>query len=335
MVSAECPALVLAPMDGITDASMRELQGEIGAFTYAVSEFIRVSNDALPSKVFRREVPELTSGSKTSTGLPVQIQILGGKPHLMAQTAMNAMRAGATSIDINFGCPAPTVNRNDGGATLLQFPLRIKEVVRAVRGAMPSNFPVSAKLRLGWDDINSIYENAEMAAEGGAAWITIHARTKLQGYSPPVNWKAIQAVRKSLNIPVIANGDIWTFEDFLRCRDETECEHFMIGRGALANPALSHQIARELGINKAEAPDLRWETLFRELIKEIEAVNGKCDKHSLMRLKQWSKLAHLYGDFPFFHQVKLCENLEQFFAILSGDQNKFDVQVREMQPAFG
>src|SRR5262249_48036181 len=151
-----------------------------------------------------------------------------------------------------FGCPAPTVNRNDGGATLLNHPCRIREIVSAVRSAVPKDIPVSAKIRLGWDSIDQVYENASMAAEGGASWLTIHARTRTQGYQPPVFYHPISVVRESLSIPVVANGDVFSLDDFLRCRDETGCMHFMIGRGALARPSLSYEIARELGLPSQE-----------------------------------------------------------------------------------
>src|SRR4051812_41578163 len=145
------PALVLAPMEGVTDAPMRALQGEDGAFTHAVSEFLRVSQAVSPAKVFFHHVPELRNGCRTITGLPVQVQLLGGDPDLMAAAAVKAVECGATAIDINFGCPAPTVNRHDGGATLLKYPLRLRGIVAAVRAAVPQPIPVSAKLRLGWD----------------------------------------------------------------------------------------------------------------------------------------------------------------------------------------
>src|SRR6185436_17754692 len=144
----------------------------------------------------------------------------------------------ATAIDLNFGCPARTVNRHDGGATLLKHPHRIREIVRAVREALPAHVPVSAKMRLGWDSIEPIRENAAMAAEGGASWITIHGRTRVAGYAPPIFWEPIGRIRESLGIPVVANGDTWTLDDFRRCRDATGCIHFMLGRGALANPDL-------------------------------------------------------------------------------------------------
>src|SRR4051812_48770492 len=248
MLSPAVPALILAPMEGVTDAPMRAVQGAAGAFTYAVSEFVRISHAVPPRSIFLRHVPELRRGAVTPNGLPVHVQLLGGDPARMAASAVVAHECGAKAIDINFGCPAPTVNRHDGGATLLKFPRRIREIVAAIRAAVPPEIPVSAKLRLGWDSVDAIYENVEMAAEGGASWVTIHGRTREQGYQPPALWHPIGIVRERLGIPVVANGDIWSVEEFHRCRAETGCVHFMLGRGAIANPALSHQIACELGL---------------------------------------------------------------------------------------
>jgi tRNA-dihydrouridine synthase C len=316
MLEPNTPALVLAPMEGITDAPMRALQGLSGAFTYAVSEFLRVSASVIPSRVFLRDVPELCFGGRTPTGLPVQVQLLGGDRDRMAASAASAFEAGAKAIDINFGCPAPTVNRHDGGASLLKHPERIREIVAAIRGAVPAEIPVSAKLRLGWDSIESIHENAAMAAEGGASWLTIHARTRTQGYTPPVFWPAIGQVRANLGLPVIANGDIWTFEDFLRCREETGCRHFMIGRGALADPSLPHRIAAELGIGTSQPVKTDWAALFRGLVGFMECENEKPNGPALMRLKQWMKLAMRFGRFPYFEELKQSQTLAEFFERL-------------------
>jgi tRNA-dihydrouridine synthase C len=316
MLNPELPALVLAPMDGITDAPMRTLQGATGAFSYAVSEFLRVSVSPLPAKVFRRDVPELANRGLTPTGLPVQVQILGGDPERMAISAAAACRAGATAIDINFGCPAPTVNRNDGGATLLKYPCRIRELVAAVRAAVPPAIPVSAKLRLGWDSTDAIHENAAMAAEGGASWLTIHARTRTQGYAPPVFWPLVGEVRRSLGLPIVANGDIWTLDDFLRCRDETGCRHFMIGRAALANPPLARQIAAELGIVRPSDLDLEWVPLFRTFVELRGGFEASGATNTLRRLKQWINLAYRHGDFPHFHDLKQAGSLAEFFERL-------------------
>lgn len=318
MLDPKTPALVLAPMDGITDAPMRAHQGLSGAFTFAVSEFIRVSQEPIPAKVFRREVPELTEGGRTPTGLPVQVQILGGDPGRMAASAVNAVKAGATAIDINFGCPAPTVNRHDGGATLLKEPCRIRELIAAVRAAVPKELPVSAKIRLGWDCIDAVHTNAEMAAEGGASWITIHARTRVQGYTPPVYWKSIGDVRANLDIPVVANGDIWTFDDFLRCREETGCIHFMIGRGALANPSLPSQIAFELGILRGPARcQTDWIPQLQSLVDFTKVYEGVVVARSVARLKQWLKLAANHGEFRHFDAVKYTQTTEELFQVLA------------------
>ncbi len=321
------PALILAPMQGLTDAPMRAYQSESGAFTFAVSEFLRVSGDVPGAKLFFRHVPELHCGGRTPSGLPVQVQLLGGDPGRMAEAAAVAVEAGARAVDINFGCPAPTVNRHDGGAALLKSPARIEAIVAAVRGAVPPEVPVSAKLRLGWDLADAIYENAERAAAGGASWITIHGRTKLQGYAPPADWVRIGQVRERLGIPVVANGDLWTVKDFRRCRDETGCSHFMLGRGALANPYLPQQVACELGIATRPCPaniagSVDWVPRLKRLIALTAQIEGKMltdkrtDHFVVCRLKQWLNLAAKQGHFAGFEAVKRLETTAELFAFL-------------------
>ncbi len=319
MLQKHTPALILAPMDGLTDAPMRAVQGEAGAFTFAVSEFLRVSQDVPSKKAFYRHVPELLQGGRTHSGLPVQVQLLGGHPGRMAGAAVSAWEAGAAAIDINFGCPAPTVNRHDGGATLLKHPARIREIVATIRAALPPEVPVSAKLRLGWDSMDSIFENAEMAAEGGAAWLTIHGRTRVQGYKPPAHWGPIGIVRERVGIPVVANGDIWSLAEFRRCREETGCDHFMLGRGALANPRLSAQVAWELGIMPGDPPvasdaAFDWLPPLRRLVELTELYAGNVPRLIVSRLKQWLKIASLYGDFSCFDAIKRAESVDEIFA---------------------
>ncbi len=327
MLLPNVPALILAPMQGLTDAPMRAFQAESGAFTFAVSEFLRVNADVPPPKVFRRHVPELEHGARTRSGLPVQVQLLGGDAGRMAESAAAAHRAGAQMVDINFGCPAPTVNRHDGGATLLKHPKRIREIVRAVRDALPSDVPVSAKLRLGWDSPDVVLENADMAAEGGAAWLTIHGRTRAQGYTPPAYWGPIGAVRKRLPIPVVANGDIWTVADLRRCRDETGCVHFMLGRGALADPRLPCAAARALGL-APDGPDagpntpFDWLPPLRRLVALTELLNGRLTPQMVCRLKQWLNIAHARGTFSAFESVKRAKSLDELFAALGEEPTR-------------
>jgi tRNA-dihydrouridine synthase C len=317
MLTPNTPALILAPMEGVTDAPMRALQGETGAFTFAVSEFLRVHHSIPSRTTILRHVPELRHGGYTPSGMPVQVQILGGDAGRMAEAAAAAHAAGATAIDINFGCPARTVNHHDGGATLLRHPKRIREIVAAIRKALPTHVPVSAKLRLGWDSIDAIFENAEMAAEGGASWLTIHARTRVAGYAPPVYWRQIGRVRERLHLPIVANGDIWTIADFRQCRDETGCRHFMLGRGALANPHLALEIAMELGIasDDRDMPvqaEVDWHSHLRRLVEWTR----RYDDHSesaVFRLKQWLHLAARFGKFTHFDAIKRATRIEELF----------------------
>jgi tRNA-dihydrouridine synthase C len=308
VVQADVPALVLAPMEGVTDAPMRALLSEVGGFAFCVADFLRVSHNVPGTRAVRTHVPELDNGCRTPAGLPVQVQLLGGDPDRMAAAALTAVRAGARAIDLNFGCPAPLVNRHDGGATLLKDPCRLRAIVRAVRDALPAEVPVSAKLRLGWDDAEAIHVNAERAVEGGASWLTVHGRTKEQGYRPPASWGPIGRVRARLGVPVVANGDIRSVEDLRRCRDETGCEHFMLGRGALADPWLARAAADVLGVACAPAVPFAWTAagwlpLVRRYV-ELSARLGASDQRTAARAKQWLRMADHDGRLPWFDALK-------------------------------
>jgi len=317
------PALVLAPMDGVTDSLMRTLLTRRMPLSYCVTEFIRVSGLVPPDRVFTQDVPELARGATTPCGCPVQVQLLGGDPERLAESALRAVELGAQAIDLNFGCPAPTVNRHDGGATLLKFPDRVERIVRTVRSAVPHGIPVSAKLRLGWEDPNAIHVNAERAARGGASWITIHGRTKMQGYTPPAYWKPIGEVRRSLDIPVVANGEIWSVTDLQRCREESGCEHFMVGRGALAEPGLLTGLARELSM--AIAPQhleecggdaVKWFPLLQELVDESVS-SGEAERRTLARIKQWLNYARHKGAVSWFDSVKRLQSVREILSLVS------------------
>ncbi len=314
------PAVILAPMEGVTDAPMRAVQGELGPFSFAVTEFLRITQWVPPRHTFFEHMPELAHGCRTLTGLPVQLQLLGGDAARMADSAARACELGASAIDINFGCPAKTVNRHDGGAALLRHPRRIRDIVAAVRAAVPRNVPVSAKLRLGWDSCAAIDENATMAAEGGATWITIHGRTRVAGYQPPIYWEPIGRVRRRLPLPVVANGDIWTRDDFRRCRDITGCRHFMLGRGAIGNPLLAWQVAADLGLISLPTEwgehDEGWAGRLQRLIDWTQHMQPLRAEKMVARLKQWLRIAAWVGQFPHFDQIKHATTLEDVFRML-------------------
>src|ERR1043166_3688435 len=322
-IQAGIPGIVLAPMEGVADVAMRALLSELGGFTFCVAEFLRISQAAPGVRAFQRHVPELIQGGRTPSGLPVQVQLLGGDPGKLAQAASISIRAGARAVDLNFGCPARTVNRHDGGATLLQYPDRIRAIVAAVRAAVPADLPVSAKLRLGWDNIQAIHVNAERAAEGGADWVTVHPRTKCQGYRPPTYWKPLREVRARLRIPVVANGEIWTIDDLRRCHDETGCQHFLLGRGVLADPTLGCKAARELGLPAVRLPQsfsrtpadwLFLITRYRELCLGA----GMPAAYVLCRVKQWLRMTNHDGKLAWFDTLKGCPNLGELLNCLRG-----------------
>jgi tRNA-dihydrouridine synthase C len=160
-----------------------------------------------------------------------------------------------------------------------------------------------------------------MAVEGGASWLTIHARTRAQGYAPPVDWKAIGRTRRQVNVPVMGNGDIWTIDDFRRCRDETGCSHFMLGRGALANPHLAGRVAKELGIPSGHLDDSSvgrgaWLTRMQRLLTWTERFRTTGPGEAIFRMKQWLHIAAKFGDFAEFERVKWTRTEEELFAVL-------------------
>ncbi|MGH1485319.1 MAG: tRNA dihydrouridine synthase [Cellvibrionaceae bacterium] len=301
--------IFLAPMEGVVDANMRKLLSAIGGVDVCVTEFIRVTDHILPNKVFYRRCPELKHQSLTASGTPVRVQLLGGKPDPVAANGRQAALLGASAIDLNFGCPAKTVNRNDGGACLLKEPERLNDIVAATRQQVPTSTPVTAKIRLGFDDRSRYLENALAAYEGGANELTVHARSKADGYRPPAYWDYITDIRENIPIPVIANGEIWSLSDFQRCRSITGCTDFMIGRGLLSFPDLARQIKAKEEDRTIEA--MQWPELQVLLLHFFESTaDAYPAKYIGNRLKQW--LHYLCRQYPeakvLFEQIKRCRD---------------------------
>ena len=195
--------LVLAPMDGLTDPLMRDILTQIGCldggqgYDWCVSEFIRVTSTLHGKQVVYRYCPEALTDWKTKAGTPVHPQFLGSDPICLAENAARAAELGAPAIDLNFGCPAKTVNKHRGGAVLLDEPELIHSIVSTVRRSVPAHIPVSAKIRLGYADASVALDVAQAVESAGAAWLTVHARTKTQGYKPPAYWELIKPLSVS------------------------------------------------------------------------------------------------------------------------------------------
>ena len=234
--------IMLAPMEGVVDHTMRELLTQLGGIDRCVTEFLRVTDRLLPARVFRRLCPELANGGKTASGVPVYLQLLGGQPTVVAQNALRAAQLGAPGVDLNFGCPSRSVNNSDGGSIVLREPERVHAIVAATRSALPSATPLSVKIRLGYEDRDKFLDIVRGIDVAGATELTVHARTKRHGYRPPAYWEDIALAREVVALPIIANGEIWTPADAMRCREVSGCPDLMLGRGALCRPDLPRLI---------------------------------------------------------------------------------------------
>lgn len=273
-------------MEGLLDWVLRDVLTRAGGVDRCVSEFIRITDQLLPARVFTRIVPELAHGSRTLAGVPVRPQLLGSDPACLADNAARLATLGPAGIDLNFGCPAKVVNRHGGGAALLDQPELLLAIVSAVRRAVPAGLPVSAKMRLGFNDGSRAEECARALAEGGASELVVHARTKADGYRPPAYWERIADLRAVVNIPLVANGEIWTVADALRCREVSGCGSLMLGRGMVADPGLARAIRAADG--EPTPPPLGWAELLPMLAGFWALVRGQLEpRHQAGRLKQW------------------------------------------------
>lgn len=257
---------VLAPMAGVSDRAYRELCVRFGA-AYCVSEM--VSSKALSfNSIKSEELMEISDLER-----PCGIQIFGDDPKCMADAAKHALENKPDIIDINMGCPAPKISSNGSGSALMKNPRLCGEIVKAVTAV--TDIPVTVKIRKGWDDdsVNAV-EVAKICESAGAAAITVHGRTRQQYYKPPVDYDIIKAVRESVSVPVIANGDIDSAERAKEVMDITGCDLVMIGRATLGNPWIFSQINAYLENPnvKIHTPDLeeRLGVMIEHIGKMVE-----------------------------------------------------------------
>lgn len=280
--------ILLAPMEGLLDAPLRDILTRAGGVDRCVSEFIRVTERVLPERAFRRIMPELNAGGRTPAGVLVRGQLLGSDAACMADNAARLADMGSPGVDLNFGCPAKVVNRHGGGASLLQDPEHVHRVVKAV----PPHIVVSAKMRLGFNDDALAEDNARAIEAAGANELVVHGRTKAHGYRPPAYWDRIAHVREAVNIPVVANGEIWTVDDARHCLRESGCSAIMLGRGMVADPGLALAIRAELGWPACPGDAGRtwadWDTLQPLLHRYWQLIQLRAEpKHQAGRMKQW------------------------------------------------
>jgi tRNA-dihydrouridine synthase C len=326
--------IVLAPLEGVMDHTVRELLTSLGGYDLCVTEFLRVSNhQLLPPRTFYQLAPELENNGFTASGVPVRMQLLGSQPDTLAMNAQRAIELGSHGIDLNLGCPAKTVNKSKGGATLLKEPQLISDAVAALRKVVPVDKTLSVKIRLGWDDPNCVHEIVEAIVSAGADELTIHARTKEDGYkAETIKWHYIAQVKERLaregkNLSIIANGEIWNISDALKCRKISGCNDLMIGRGALATPNLAAIVA---GISEK----MSWLSVVEMILdyRKVQVISSK-GHHYSSRVKQWlSQMRQSYSEahelFMLIKRIKKCDDmqiaLERYLeALMTGKVNEW------------
>jgi nifR3 family TIM-barrel protein len=301
-----CPYLQLAPMEGVGDVCFRKAMASIGGFDEAVRDFLRVPLNA--------HIKTLGKGyfAKELHPIPLAAQIMGSEPALMAEMAVELELRGAPRIDVNCGCPSSTVTGKGAGSSLLKNPNFLHGVAKAVVDAV--SIPVTVKMRSGYEDTSLFKENLLAAQESGVRYITLHPRTKADGYGPPARWDLIAEAKSILKVPVVGNGDILTVQNALDMLQLTQCDGLMIGRGSIMNPFIFQQIrahfAKETYIPK-------WEDLMRYFDVYFENMPPDTPlKFSVNKLKQ------LFG-FLFKATPRLMESRQQILTSRFEDPQAF------------
>lgn len=274
-----CPFLILAPMEGVGDRSFRKAMASIGGFDEAVRDFLRVPRCAhIKSLAGAYEAGELGS-------IPLAAQLMGSELDLMAEMAQEMEARGAPRIDVNCGCPSNTVTGRGAGSSLLKDPNFLYEVAKSVVDAV--SIPVTVKMRSGFEDTSLFKENLLAAQESGISFLTLHPRTKVEGYGPPARWDLIAEAKSILKIPVVGNGDILKVEHALEMLKMTKCDALMIGRGSIINPFIFHQIR---GHFSGEVYRPTWEALKGYL----EVYVAETPRDATLK-SQVGKLKQLFG----------------------------------------
>lgn len=239
------PAFVLAPMEGVTTASIRALLASYGPLGLVCTEFVRVAGESVSKRHLARQVQKVP-------GVALSVQIMGNDRTLMAEAAGVMALAGADVVDVNLGCPSKTAARKGVGAALLKDRPALGRLLGSMRAAVPGLF--SAKLRAGFERSDDALENARVVEQCGADFIAVHPRRRVDYYQGTADWRIIRLLKKQLSMPVIGNGDVWYAADALRMLEETGCDGVMIGRPALRNPWIFRQIAELMAGRAPFAP---------------------------------------------------------------------------------
>ena len=253
----------LAPMAGITDYVLRSLVREYSKTCLLTTEMI--SSEALT------QVKDTDIVKRDDDHSPISYQLSGHKPEMIANCA-EYLQKYADMIDINMGCPVNKVVKGTDGSALMRNPDLAEEIVRTVKAKI--SIPLSVKFRLGYtmDELNYV-EFGQRMQEAGADFITIHARTRSQMYSGKADWKRVAELKRNVDIPVFANGDVVSVESAEKCLEESLADGVAVGRGILGDPTLIHRIEEYINNGKYLPPptlEEKVEGMRKHLMKEVE-----------------------------------------------------------------
>lgn len=303
--------LFLAPMEGIGDRAFRKTLASIGGFDWACTEFIRVPSNAYIPSLVRNYCPDDTKPILQAA------QIMGAHPDLVAQTAAALEKKGAPRVDLNCGCPSNTVTGRGAGSCLLKTPEKLYEIAKAMVQAV--KIPVTAKLRAGFADTSLFKENLLAAQESGISFLTLHARTKVDGYAPKARWELIAEAKSILKIPLIGNGDIFSAKDAMKMLEMTRCDGLMVGRGAAMNPWIFQEIQAAYKNEQFERPKGAYLNYLKSFISYLPQETSV--KVRIIKLKQL--MSYLIRSNEFLSSMKKeilsrsYESEEDFFSWIS------------------
>jgi tRNA-dihydrouridine synthase B len=300
--------LVLAPMDGVTDLPFRVLLRRLGS-AMSYTEFVNAKDVIYWHSHLEARLRYLEEER------PVVFQIYDDDPDRLVKAALILERFRPDIIDVNMGCPAKTVSNRGAGAGLLRTPKKVAEIIQRLTAAL--SVPVTAKIRLGWDDQSRNYlEIARIVEDSGAKLLAVHGRTRMQNYMGEADWDAIAEVKQALHIPVLGNGDVTSVADIQRIVQHTGCDGVMIGRGAVANPWIFSGLDRN-----QVSPELVYQTMMDHLHTSLDFYGDK----GLILFRKYAKryLKPYAVDVEMMQALMTCEEPRRFYDLVNDTFQRF------------